>query len=190
MQKQYSPQDTTASYNNPLYLRQIKARRQMHFHWDSPFSRGQRGRRTEGKEVDRYWVEGWVKQDDEQASCNVWTFDYGNIECENDLFIRCGFEGETGGAGEQGSSRKAVISVNLTAKRRVWHVVSVWSIQRDMFPLHLLCALWSCPQTVCSDKYGNIWRVRHVWTAWLQISWKWHKNERDGEGRKVSLSFS
>lgn len=43
-----------------------------------------------------------MKQDDEQASCNGWTFDYGNIECGNEMFIKCGFEGETGGAREQG----------------------------------------------------------------------------------------
>ena len=43
-----------------------------------------------------------MKRDDEQASCNRWTFDYGNIECGNEMFIRCGFEGETGGAREQG----------------------------------------------------------------------------------------
>lgn len=42
-----------------------------------------------------------MKQDDEQASSNGWTFDYGNIECGNEMFIRCGFEGETGGAREQ-----------------------------------------------------------------------------------------
>lgn len=57
--------------------------------------------REEGKEVDRCWTEGRENQDDEQASCNGWTFDYGNIECRNEMFIRCGFEGEMGGAREQ-----------------------------------------------------------------------------------------
>lgn len=45
---------------------------------------------------------GRVRRDDEQASCNRWAFDYGNIECGNEMFIRCGFEEETGGAREQG----------------------------------------------------------------------------------------
>ncbi|CAB1441025.1 unnamed protein product [Pleuronectes platessa] len=42
MQRQYSPEDTTASYNNPLYLHYIDARRQMHFHWDIHFSGAKR----------------------------------------------------------------------------------------------------------------------------------------------------
>lgn len=77
----------------------------MHFHWDILFSGGGRGwgRGTEGgKRVDRYWTEGRVRRDDEQASCNRWAFDYGNIECGNEMFIRCGFEEETGGARVQG----------------------------------------------------------------------------------------
>lgn len=64
---------------------------------------GGRGRRTGGgREVDGCRTEGGGKRDDEQASRNGWTFDYGNIECGNEMFIRCGFEGETGGAREQG----------------------------------------------------------------------------------------
>lgn len=73
----------------------------MHFHWDIHFSGGKAREENGGKEVDRYWAEGWAKRDDEQASSNGWTFDYGNIERGNEMFIRCGFEGETGGAREQ-----------------------------------------------------------------------------------------
>lgn len=53
---------------------------------------------------------------DKQASCNGRTFDYGNIECGNEMFIRFGFKGWTGGAGSRG---RAGISVNLAAKWRV-----------------------------------------------------------------------
>lgn len=73
----------------------------MHLHWDIHFSGGERGRRMEGEEVDRYPTGGWAEEDDEHVSFNGWTFDYGNIECGNEMFIRCGFEGETGGVREQ-----------------------------------------------------------------------------------------
>lgn len=31
--------------------------------------------------------------------CHAWTLDVGSIERGNEMFIRCGFEGEAGGAG-------------------------------------------------------------------------------------------
>lgn len=34
--------------------------------------------------------------------CHAWTSDVGNIECGNEMFIRCGVEGEAGGAGPPG----------------------------------------------------------------------------------------
>lgn len=49
---------------------------------------------------------------------------------------------------EPGSSRRAVISVNLAAKWRVWHVVSVWRAQRETSPL---CTLWSSSHTLTSN---------------------------------------
>lgn len=76
----------------------------MHFHWDILFSGGGQGwgRGTEGEKGWPLLNWGRVRRDDEQASCNRWAFDYGNIECGNEMFIRCGFEEETGGAREQG----------------------------------------------------------------------------------------
>lgn len=74
----------------------------MHFHWDILFSGGGQGWGTEGEKGWPLPDWGRVRRDDEQASCNRWAFDYGNIECGNEMFIRCGFEEETGGAREQG----------------------------------------------------------------------------------------
>lgn len=89
----------------------------MHFHWDIHFSGG-RAREEDGG-GERLIVAGpggRVERDDEQASCNGWTFDYGNIECGNEMFIRCVLRERRE---ERGSRGRAGISVNLAAKWRV-----------------------------------------------------------------------
>lgn len=175
----------------------------MHFHWDICFSGGERGRRMEGKEVDRYWTEGWVKQDDEQASCNGWTFDYGNIECGNEMFIRCGFEGERGETGEQREGWEALI----------WLLnggFDMLCLSGEPSGAHLLFI--SSLQTVMKLTINTSWqREGHVgvfgdWYICFRLRLKEilrathhflggkggcdSMKKRDGEERKVSLSFS
>lgn len=106
----------------------------MHFHWDEFFWGGAGEENGGNGGLDRYRTEGGVKWDDEQAPSNWWPFDDGNIECGNEMFLRCGFEGETWGAKEQGAG------FNLAAKWRVWHVVTVQRTLWDTSPLHLLSA--------------------------------------------------
>lgn len=70
-------------------------------HCDKHFSAGERGERREKR------LNVAVLNDEECGRKNwlhAWTSDYGNIECGNEMFIRCGFEGETGGAREQGEA--------------------------------------------------------------------------------------
>ncbi len=62
---------------------------------------------------------------------------------------------------ERGSRGRAGISVNLAAKWRVWHVVSVWRSQRDTSPLHLLSAHFDeahkRAQLTPRDDEWNVW---------------------------------
>lgn len=62
---------------------------------------------------------------------------------------------------ERESRGRAGISVNLAAKWRVWHVVSVWRSQRDASPFHLLSPHFDeahkRSQLTPRDDERNIW---------------------------------
>lgn len=76
------------------------------------------------------------------------------IRCLSDVVLREGWE-------EQGSRGRAGISINLAAKWRVWHVVSVWRTQRDTSPLLLLSAHFDqCSQTLTINT--SQWLVENV----------------------------
>lgn len=94
MQRQYSPQENIVSYDNPLY----NARRQLCFHWDVPLSGGERGRRTRADVAgQRYEGSGMMNRPGVTGGRLMMA----TLSVEMRCFIRCGFEGETGGAREQ-----------------------------------------------------------------------------------------
>lgn len=65
----------------------------------TPLQKSERGERRE-KRLNIAWPRD--EGSGMMTRLHVWTLVYGNIECGNEMFIRCGFEGGTGGAREQG----------------------------------------------------------------------------------------
>lgn len=135
VRKQYSP-----SCNCPLYpLRWIDTRRQMRLLRLVRAERGIRGLLRGGLSK-----VGWA------AGFMCWALDYAGIECGHGRFIRWYFER---------AARQAARNINLAAKWRVWHVLSVQRAQRDTAACPCLSAIWSGSQMLLQLDSQSSYRV-------------------------------